>query len=628
MAKTALKTGICTAAVDSGEKKRSPAVPGQLQILIASWMMAVTAEYLLLPNELRSLTGLSGIAQMSSIRVICITAAMVLLWNLLARLHFPRPVLRWLMVGTFVVYAVASLVSSFTWAFLAASVLVTGLFAVYGLFGWQSSEVPACTAKKERKGYRIAVGAAAFAFFTFVSVWTVARVRSFSSPTYDFGIFAQMFYSMKETGLPMTTVERDGMLSHFAVHVSPIYYLMLPAYCLVPRPETLQVLQAAVLASAVIPLWKLGKLHGLHPALRLLTCVLLLLYPSYAGGASYDLHENCFLPPLILFLLYGMDRKSTSITVLSALLTLMVKEDAAVYVAVIALYLLLRSCLHKDKWGILSGCALLAGAVAWFLGVTAYLAGHGDGVMNYRYQNFMYDGSDSLITVIKAVLLCPMKAVFECIDSEKLEFIGFTMLSLLGLPLLTRRYERYLLLIPYLLVNLMSDYRYQHDILFQYTFGPTACLFYLAMVNLADLRIPWHRFALTGIAACICLVCFCTTILPVAQKYVNKCIRYGESYASQRALLNTVPEDAAVAATTFYTTHLSSRSLLYDIRYCTVEHILDCEYVVIKVSDSGSFKKYEEDGEDGKGQFVKMLTEHGYVLESKLDEVMEIYRKG
>ena len=89
--------------------------------------------------------------------------------------------------------------------------------------------------------------------------------------------------------------------------------------------------------------------------------------------------------------------------------------------------------------------------------------------MTYRYDNFIYDDSASLVTVIKAVVMNPMKALFECVDEEKLKFIGQTMVPLLGLPLLTRRFERYILLIPYVLINLMSDYQYQHDIFFQYT---------------------------------------------------------------------------------------------------------------------------------------------------------------
>ncbi|MBQ5764200.1 MAG: hypothetical protein IIV96_06120, partial [Ruminococcus sp.] len=60
--------------------------------------------------------------------------------------------------------------------------------------------------KKRRKILGIILGAVtavlALGFFAFVCVWTVSRVRSFSAPTYDYGIFSQMFYNMEKTGLP------------------------------------------------------------------------------------------------------------------------------------------------------------------------------------------------------------------------------------------------------------------------------------------------------------------------------------------------------------------------------------------------------------------------------------------
>ena len=302
--------------------------------------------------------------------------------------------------------------------------------------------------------------------------------------------------------------------------MSPIYYLLLPFYYIVPHPAALQVLQAAVLASAVIPLWKLGKHHNLSSGVRLWLCVLMLLYPAYAGGTSYDIHENAFLTPLLLWLFYGIDRKDSIITAVATVLTLMVKEDAAVYVAVVALYLLLRSLLRRDKkWGLAAGGLMLIAALGWFAAVTGYLATFGDGVMTYRYDNFMYDDSGSLITVVKAVLLCPMKAVFECVDAEKLTFIGMTMGALAFLPLVTRRYERLILLIPYLLVNLMSDYQYQHDIFFQYTYGSTACLIYLVLVNLVDWKRDLHRILALSLALCISIGCFWNQIVPKAKRY-------------------------------------------------------------------------------------------------------------
>ena len=433
---------------------------------------------------------------------------------------------------------------------------------------------------------------------------------------------------MKTTGLPITTVERDGALSHFAVHVSPIYYLLLPFYMIVPHPATLQVLQAAVLASAVIPLWLLGKHHNLKPGVRFLLCLLLLLYPSYAGGTSYDIHENAFLTPLLLWLFYGIDRKNGIVTAVAAVLTLMVKEDAAVYVAVVALYLLLRTGLRQDrKWGLTAGAALLVLSVGWFFATTTYLATSGDGVMTYRYDNFMYDKSDSLVTVIKAVLLCPMKALFECMDKEKLSFIGMTLGALAGIPLMTRRYERFVLLIPYLLVNLMTDYKYQFDIFFQYTYGSTACLIYLVLVNLADWKMEARRVAALGLALVISFGCFWNQIIPKAVRYPNYCKTNAEYYDSLRAVLDEIPEGASVAATTYFTTYLSQRDVLYDVRYASKDHVLSCEYVAVGVTDSNCLKNYAVDGERGYENFVALLKSNGYVKIAEHEGKLEIYHK-
>ena len=592
---------------------------------ISAWLVAAAAEYLLLDVPSRDLAGLSGIAQMSAGRMIIVTAVVFGLLTVLARL-LPQSTERWTILGAAAVLCAAALTVSFTWAFAAACLLVLIVLAVYAFAGW-NGKAPEKTPCRERKGYGWGAALGAAAFMVLVSAWTVGRVYSFSTPTFDFGIFAQMFHSMKTTGLPITTVERDGALSHFAVHVSPIYYLLLPFYCIVPTPATLQVLQAAVLASAVIPMWMLGKHHGLSPLMRMLLCFLLLLYPAYAGGTSYDIHENAFLTPLILWLFYGMDRKNGLVTAVFALLTLMVKEDAAVYVAVIALYLLLRSVLRKVKWGMIAGTLMLAAALCWFVAVTGYLATFGDGVMTYRYKNFMYDGSGSLVTVVKAVLLCPMKAVFESVDSEKLEFIGLTLLPIAGLPLFTRRYERFLLLIPYVLVNLMSDYQYQHNIFFQYTYGATACLFYMTLVNLADWKVEPERFLTLAAAVAVAAGCFGVNIWPKAVSYPEKCKTYEAYYDSLRSVLDAVPDGASVAATTFYTTHLSQRDELYDIRYASKDHIFSCEYMALSVTDTNSYKKFAVNGEKGYENFVEILLDLGYEKIAEYEGRLEIYRK-
>jgi uncharacterized membrane protein len=390
---------------------------------------------------------------------------------------------------------------------------------------------------------------------------------------------------------------------------------MLPFYWLVPIPATLQVLQAAVLASGVIPLYLIGKNRGLSGFQRTLLCALLLLFPAYAGGTGYDLHENCFLTPLILWLFYGIEKKNIPLTTVAGVLTLMVKEDAAVYVAVIGLYLLIKTLLRLKKLDIqnlITGIALLAGSLLWFFAVTGYLAEKGDGVMTYRYDNFIFDGSGSLITVVKAVIMNPMKALFECVDIEKLQFNNLMLLPLLCLPLITRRYERYILLIPYVLINLMSDYPYQHNIFFQYTFGSTAFLLYLTAVNLADFRAEKVRLGALCMAVLIAGACFAGNIIPRVKQYQRTASKYASYYDSVREVLDTVPKDASVATTTFYTTYLSQRDVIYDIRYCSRAHLLETEYVVLNKS-SADYGKYASYGQsNGFENIIKLLEDNGY----------------
>lgn len=337
--------------------------PEILRRVLLSWLFAVTLEYLLLPGSMRNLSGLSGLAYMSFGRVIRITCGCALLLFLLSRYTKTAKAERWAIVSLFGVLTILAVSASLTWAFLALCLLILILLVGFAVCGWNEQPEPAASPKKSPKGYLWGTAGLSLVVFLFLCAWTLGRVYSFRVPTFDFGIFSQMFYNMKESFRPITTVERDGLLSHFAVHVSPIYYLLLPFYALVPTPATLEVLQVAVIVSAVIPMWLIGKHHGLSGLQRMLLCAVLLLYPALSGGAGYDLHENCFLAPLLLWLFYGIDRKSTAITAIAAVLTLMVKEDAAVYVAVIALWLIVKTALRfrkSDRKDLITGISMLA----------------------------------------------------------------------------------------------------------------------------------------------------------------------------------------------------------------------------------------------------------------------------
>lgn len=597
---------------------------------LLAWMISCAALYTLLPAALRPPDTMAGAEAMSFPLLLVLAAGCFALLHAAAWVWQTERAERWALAAAFLWYAVTALVSAFQLPLLIACGLIFALLLVYARKGVRS-DAPELQkpAEKSRCWLPAALFAAAFCGLT--GYWLVCRVLSLACPTYDMGIFTQMFHTMRTTGLPNTTLERDGVMSHFAVHVSPIYYLFLPVFALFPSAITLELLQVAVLASAVIPLWRIARRNGFSGLTAALLCGLLLAYPAYSGGMSYDLHENVFLTPLLLWLFDFLERRRGWGVALFAALTLLVKEDAAVYVAVIGLYVLLEGLLRRDRWRLAAGGCLLAGALVYFLCVTSLLSAEGEGVMSYRYGNLMPEGSDSLLDVLKTVLLLPMKVIAECVEQEKLGFLAQTLLPLLGLPLLTRRLERFVLLIPYVLFNLLSDYPYQHDVLFQYTYGATAFLFYLTVVNLRDLTDgakDRQAQAAPVLAALVLGLSFTgAAVGPVASAATEY---YHETEARTQLIaehLDRIPRDTVITATTFYTVPLADCPTLYDLQYCSVEHLLSSEYVVM--DGKTSYKRYSTTPWETwtREQFIQLLTENGYTIWDAPDESLTIWHR-
>ena len=174
----------------------------------------------------------------------------------------------------------------------------------------------------------------------------------------------------------------------------------------------------------------------------------------------------------------------------------------------------------------------------------------------------------------------------------------------------------------------MSDYQYQHNIFFQYTFGSNALLVYMTVVNLADLKINWKRILTLIASAVVSVVCFSIVVVPKAINYPVQAIQHYGYYQNIRDTLDMIPDGASVTATTFYTTYLSQREILYDVEYCSQEHLLETDYVVLNVSANNSYKKYAT-GElnNGYENLIELLKENGYFEYESLDGVLTIWHK-
>ena len=415
---------------------------------------------------------------------------------------------------------------------------------------------------------------------TVIGVITCLRHMTFGAPNFDFGLFVNMFHNMKETGLPVTGAERDVLMSHFAVHLSPIYYLLLPFYAIFPSPLTLQIGQAAVLASGVVPVMLLCRHFKLSGRVTLLLTAIYACYPALSTGCFYDIHENCFLTPLLLWVFYFYERKKMPWMYLFAFLVLMVKEDAAIYIFLFALYVILG---RKDY---LHGVILAAASLLYFGLALKILESYSayyqelyqdgtpnpgiDGPMINRFNNLIFDAADGLVGVVRTALFNPgylMTQLFTTTENgwNKVAYFIQMFLPLGLIPFCSKKPARWLLIVP-VLMNLLTNYKYQYDTGFQYHFGIAAFLVYVTVMNVPDMEKPVRRTMVT-VAAVACCCFYLSSVMPTMGSYVQRWEGSKGAYLQMEEILDTIPEDASVATSTYLLSHLADREEIYEIRY-------------------------------------------------------------
>ncbi len=417
----------------------------------------------------------------------------------------------------------------------------------------------------------------AIGFVTFVGVIggsLVLKYLTYSSPNFDLGLFSQMFHYMSSDLSMKTTSERDVLLSHFCVHISPIFYCILPLYMLYKSAATLQFAQALVIGLAVFPLAGICRHLKFSRFETALFCIAYLLYPVVSGGCFYDIHENIFLPLCIFTLLYYCEKESWIGIIISTVFLLGVKEDAAVYAVCIGLYTLFYKKMYKKSIFII----VISGL--YFIFTTVLLSKIGEGVMSYRFDNMIYGGGGSMVGIIRTVITNPAYILTQIMQQEKIEFIIQTLAPLCFMPLFSKKWYRFIFFIPYVLFNLMSDYQYFHSIYFQYVFGSGALLFYLSVRNVADIDIKLRSRIIPMVTVASSLF-FITLVSGKVEKYYNY---YSDKY--ERSIykvldeaVSSVPENASVTATTFLCPALSNRDVLYELYYTDKES--ETEYTVL-----------------------------------------------
>lgn len=454
--------------------------------------------------------------------------------------------------------------------------------------------------EKHKKIVWWAVLSLSIVYVFYLCVVVYYKVKTIEVSTFDIGIFSQMFERMNTDWTPITTLERDRVLSHFAVHVSPIFYVMLPVYKIFPYVETLDILQVLVAFSAIIPLKLLLTKLKLSQLTNILIVAWFVLFPVITTAGGTHLHENCFLTALIFWLFYFIVSERKLGIIGSTLLLLLVKEDAFIYVISIGAYFLLqkRFTLSKTtKVRILLADIILP--LVYFVFAMYLLSVYGEGGMVSRFDTYLQNGESGLLMVLKNLLTHPEYVISTIFTAKRLGYLFLMLAPLCFLPLVQRSWENYLLALPLVVINLLPNWPYQYDIGFQYSYGSAALLFLMAILSLEELylhKILQEKFVVLTVA--IGIVVSGILLHQLTHKWSFNIGYYHQNkqnFDDIRSTLESLPAESSVVAEHPYTSVLKKHQKLYDIFYHNGQKVdSSIDFVVIPRKSKDTSELYVE----------------------------------
>lgn len=403
----------------------------------------------------------------------------------------------------------------------------------------------------DRRANRV-VWAASLLFGIWMLAMLFSLQRRYGTQTFDMAIFDQGIWLLSRFKEPFVTIRG---LNLFADHTSYILVLISPLYWVFDGVNVLMFVSVGALAAGGPLTYAIARRSGLGTGLSTGLAIAYLLHPTVAWNAWDLFHPEVLAVPLLLgaYLLVLRDRWRWALTLL--VLTLTVKEDAALVVVPLGIFLAWRFKRSREGLGIAAfGVALMSFNI---LVVLPGLSPTGELTNNWRYSQF----GPGIGGALRGMVTKPGLLISELFGSDRLTYYA----QMLGpVPTALLAPEMLLIAIPITAANVLSSHVHQYEIEFHYTSYALAIMTIAAISGAARLAtLLKGRQAVVGSIVIMAAVVGSALVSPWPQLRQDDPWR-GSAHGSENVAaldeaLALIPADAGVAADWFTVTHLAER---------------------------------------------------------------------
>lgn len=386
-------------------------------------------------------------------------------------------------------------------------------------------------------------------------------------------------------------------------HIQVVHLLLTPLHVLWPSQLLLELCESLALGMSAIPVFLIARRHTAAPfPAALLAITWLLYFPMHYLDIAIDFktfRPMCFGVPAILFGIDQWERKRFKSALLLFLLALSAKEDFALVLAPLTLYLGLEATEKSERrLGIVGAAAIVAYLVfVVLIVIPAFRSGEA-----VHYSRYFGELGSSPSEIVRTAV-CDPTLVLSKLFSLRSGLYSLLLLLPCGfLPLFSPR--RLLVAVPVLgmlyLLELSpeasGDGEAQQQMLvpfhhFHATVMPI--LWWAAATGLGRLRRPEGCQRLVTAAAFACFAALLTGLFysmsplgisfhdPGSREHWRKLYVQSQRALEVEKVLSAVPMTARVASTDFVHTRLTHRERSYDYSGYRTKVPADANYIVI-----------------------------------------------
>jgi len=371
----------------------------------------------------------------------------------------------------------------------------------------------------------------------------------YGDPPFDLAIFDQGMWLISHFHDPFVTVMGRNL---FGDHTSFVLLLFAPLYRLFPEPQGLLVLQTLLLAGPAVPIYLLARKYVKSTLIATSLVAAYLLNPLVQQGNLNQFHPESFQVLFISLAIYAAIERKSVLLIVMVVLALMVKEDAALLVVPLGLWVAAR----RDRR---LGMSIVAGSVLWAMVANWLIIPWLLGSSSIYASRIPFGGVSGLF----GTLFHRPGQLWSYLISQGRPFYLWQLGCTVGFAFLL---APEIALIGVLVVAeiIISNDPYMHQILYQYSMPLAPVLVLGTLYAIAKQSHRWRRDALATVALCgAILSCALWGYAPFSANKVSAGWVPSGSINALAYVELGLPANAVVAAWYPLVSHIDHRDQVY-----------------------------------------------------------------